>query len=132
MLASPHMPLPGWLRGFNRSVTNRVTGSFAGKLPGFAILTHTGRRSGRAYRTPVNLFRARDGYVIALTYGHDGDWVKNVMAARGCTARTRGRTVALERPRIVTDRTRALVPAVVRPILAATGVTEFMELTRVR
>jgi len=127
-VALADMPLPGWLGRFNRNVTNRVTGRFAGRLPGFAIVTHTGRRSGRRYRTPVNLFRSRDAYVIALTYGRDRDWVRNVMAAGGCDVETRGAALHLEDPRIVTDVSASLVPVPIRPILRAARVTEFMQL----
>jgi len=87
------MPLPGRLALFNRRVTNRVTGLFAARLPGFAIVMHTGRRSGRPYRAPMNIFRSHDGFVIALTNGRQRDWVRNVMAAGGCDVKTRGRTV---------------------------------------
>jgi len=45
------------LAAFNLAVTNRITGRFAGWLPGFGIVTHLGRKSGRVYRTPVNVFR---------------------------------------------------------------------------
>lgn len=65
------MPLPPQLARFNRRVTNRITYPLSGHLPGFAIVVHTGRRSGRAYRTPVNAFRDGDDYIIALTYGAD-------------------------------------------------------------
>lgn len=41
-----------WLAKINIAVTNRVTSLFAGWLPGFGILTHVGRRSGKVYRTP--------------------------------------------------------------------------------
>jgi deazaflavin-dependent oxidoreductase (nitroreductase family) len=84
------MPLPGWLGRFNRGVTNRVIEPMARRLPWFAVVTHEGRRSGRRYRTPVNLFRSGDRYVIALTYWRDRDWVKNVLAAGGCEVKTRG------------------------------------------
>jgi hypothetical protein len=47
-----------WLAKINIAFTNRITGLFAGWLPGFGILTHVGRKSGKVYRTPVNVFRA--------------------------------------------------------------------------
>src|SRR5215207_9412864 len=97
------MPLPKALARFNRVVTNRVLGVAAARLPGFAIVAHVGRRSGREHRTPVNLFRAGDSYVIALTYGSDAQWVRNVRAAGGCRVQTRGRWIALVEPRIVRD-----------------------------
>jgi deazaflavin-dependent oxidoreductase (nitroreductase family) len=123
------MPLPGWLGRFNRRATNRVTRPFAARLPGFAVVIHIGRRSGQLYRTPVNIFRSGDEFVIALTYGRERDWVRNVMAAGGCEVETRGRSVSLHAPRIVVDETGSLVPQPVRMILKAIGVTEYMKLS---
>jgi deazaflavin-dependent oxidoreductase (nitroreductase family) len=122
------MPLPGWLARINRVATNRVTGPVARRLPGFAVVIHHGRLSGRRYRTPVNLFRSGDHYVIALTYGRDRDWVKNVLAAGGCEVETRGTLIRLVQPRIVIDEQCSLVSQLIRPILSAIGVSEFMEL----
>lgn len=73
-----------WLAKFNVAVTNRITGLFAGWLPGFGILTHVGRKSGKVYRTPINVFRISTGFIIALTYSSKSEWVKNVLAAGGC------------------------------------------------
>lgn len=70
-----------WVAAFNLAITNRITSRFAARLPGFGILTHVGRKSGRVYRTPVNVFREPDGFLIALTYGRDSEWVRNVLAA---------------------------------------------------
>jgi deazaflavin-dependent oxidoreductase (nitroreductase family) len=75
------MPAPRSIARFNRRFTNKLTLKVAGYLPGFAIVSHVGRKSGRTYRTPVNAFRTDDGYIIALTYGSESDWVKNVLAA---------------------------------------------------
>jgi hypothetical protein len=33
----------------------------------FGILTHVGRKSGKVDRTPINVFRASNGFIIALT-----------------------------------------------------------------
>ena len=46
------MALPKGLARFNRVVTNRVVGPFAARLPGFAIVTHVGRRSAASTPTP--------------------------------------------------------------------------------
>jgi deazaflavin-dependent oxidoreductase (nitroreductase family) len=122
------MPLPKRLARFNRHVTNPVLGPLARRLPGFAVVSHVGRRSGRAFRTPVNLFRAADGYVIALTYGADSQWVRNVLAAGAVDVETRGRRLHLVEPRIVHDPDRALVPVAVRPVLGLAKVDDFMVL----
>lgn len=52
------MPVPRWVATVNRRVTNHITGAAATRLPGFGVITHTGRRSGGRYRTPVNVFAA--------------------------------------------------------------------------
>ena len=70
-----------WLAKINIAFTNRITGLFAGSLPGFGIVTHVGRKSGKVYRTPVNVFRVPTGFIIALTYSSQSEWVKNVLAA---------------------------------------------------
>lgn len=120
------MPLPKRLARFNRVVTNPILGHVASRLPGFAIVHHVGRRSGRRFRTPVNLFRAGDRFVIALTYGSDSQWVRNVLAAGGCEVETRGKRIALTGPEVIRDPSRVLVPAPVRPILRVAKVDEFM------
>jgi deazaflavin-dependent oxidoreductase (nitroreductase family) len=126
------MPLPRRLAKFNLVVTNRVLGPFARYLPGFAVVSHVGRRSGRTYRTPVSLFRRKDGYVIALMYGADSQWVRNVLAAGGADIETRGRRLHLAGPEMVRDPTRSLVPKPVRAPLRLTNVDEFMVLKRSR
>ena len=125
------MALPKGLARFNRVVTNRITGPFAARLPGFAIVHHVGRRSGREHSNPVNLFHHGDRCVIALTYGADSQWVRNVMSAGEVRVRTRGRTIHLIEPEIVHDPSRSYVPAPVRPILGALGVSDFMVLRQV-
>jgi deazaflavin-dependent oxidoreductase (nitroreductase family) len=122
------MPLPGWLGRFNRVATNYATRPLARRLPWFAVVVHRGRRSGRTYRTPVNAFRSGDRYLIALTYGADRDWVKNVVAAGGCHVETRGRRRRLVDPVIVSDHRHERFPAPIRPILSALRVTEALEL----
>jgi hypothetical protein len=48
-----------WLAKINIAFTNRITRLFAGWLPGFGILTHLGRKSGKIYRTPIKCFEPR-------------------------------------------------------------------------
>jgi deazaflavin-dependent oxidoreductase (nitroreductase family) len=124
------MPLPRRLARFNRVVTNRVLGPLARYLPGFAIVAHVGRRSGRRYRTPVNAYKREGGYVIALVYGADSQWVRNVLAAGGTDIETRGRRVRLVDPEVVRDPARSLVPKPVRVPLRLVNVAEFMVLRR--
>ena len=122
------MPLPLAITSFNKKVTNRITGPFARHLPGFAVVVHKGRTSGRTYRTPVNAFRGEGAYVFVMTYGPDVDWVRNVEAAGSCDIETRGTTVHLGQPRRFTDPNRRAVPALVRAILRLIDVDEFMSM----
>ena len=124
------MTAPRWLARFNRRVTNRLLGPLALRLPGFGVVVHTGRKTHRPYRTPVNVFRRADGYVIALTYGPEAEWVRNVLASGGCTLETRGRTLRLTRPRVLRDERRRAVPIPVRVVLGMVGVADFLELRR--
>ena len=122
------MVLPKRVARFNKVATNRVLGLLTPRLPGFGTVVHRGRRSGRIYRTPVNMFRTADGYVIALTYGPDSDWVRNVLAAGECEVETVGRTVHLTGPRLVHDEARKDMPSGVRHLLGLVGVADFLHL----
>jgi deazaflavin-dependent oxidoreductase (nitroreductase family) len=119
-----------WLAKINIAFTNRITSLFAGSLPGFGILTHVGRKSGIVYRTPVNVFRASNGFIIALTYSSQSEWVKNVLAAGGCELKTRGRNYQLSSPKVVHDPTRQRFPIPVRLVLRLVGAGEYIELLR--
>jgi len=122
------MPAPRWLARLNRRLTNPVLGRVAPRLPGFGLVLHTGRTSQRQYRTPVNVFRRGDAYVIALTYGADAQWVRNVLANGGCALVTRGRRLELTQPRLFHDPGRRAMPRPVRVALRLLDVTDFLEL----
>src|ERR1700757_3518290 len=110
-----------WLARINIAFTNRITGLFAGWLPGFGILTHVGRKSGKVYRTPINVFRASNGFIIALTYSSQSEWVKNVLAAGGLEIKNRGEKYQLSLPNVVRDPTRRRFPIPVRVVLRIVG-----------
>lgn len=82
-----------WLAKINIAVTNRITSLFAGWLPGVGILAHVGRKSVKVYQTPVNVFRTPNGFIVALTYTSESEWVKNVLAAGGANSRLAGRSI---------------------------------------
>src|SRR5271170_2195866 len=121
-----------WLAKINIVFTNRITSLFAGWFPGFGILTHVGRKSGKVYRTPVNVFPASNGFIIALTYSSRSEWVKNVLAAGGCELQTRGKRYELSAPHVVHDPTRGRFPIPVRVVLRIVGADEYMELSKSR
>jgi deazaflavin-dependent oxidoreductase (nitroreductase family) len=125
------MPLPHSVARFNKQVLNRLTRRLATRVPGFGVVVHTGRKTHRKYRTPVNVFRRAGKYVIALTYGPDADWVRNELANGGCALETRGRTHLLSQPRLFHDERRRLMPPHVRLVLGLIHVFDFLELTPV-
>jgi deazaflavin-dependent oxidoreductase (nitroreductase family) len=117
-----------WVAKFNLAVTNRITGVFAGRLPGFGILTHVGRKSGKVYRMPINVFREPGGFIIALTYSSQAEWVKNVLAAGRCELQTRGKNYQLTSPILGRDSSRRRFPVLVRVVLTLIGADEYLEL----
>jgi hypothetical protein len=78
----------------------------------------------------VNVFRASNGFIIALTYSSQSEWVKNVLAAGGCELRTRGKRYQLSSPQVVDDPTRRRFPISVRVVLKIVGADEYMELSK--
>lgn len=123
------MPIPKVVARWNKAGLNKVTRRIAPWMPGFGVVVHQGRRSGRHYETPVNVFTDGDQYIIALTYGPDSDWVKNVLAAGGCELRTRGRAIKLSSPRLFHDDNRPGIGPLQRQALRALRVADFVTLT---
>jgi deazaflavin-dependent oxidoreductase (nitroreductase family) len=117
-----------FMRPFTTRVVNPLTRRIAGHLPWFGNVVVPGRRSGTTRRVPMNVFRRGDDYVMALTYGRDVDWVKNVLAAGGCRLETRSGMVDLRDPELVHDPRRRLVPLLVRIFLGVLDVNDFLRL----
>lgn len=111
------MPAPRWVARANRLGLNRVTRFVAPWAPGWAVVIHRGRKSGRTFRTPLWAFRRGDGFVIALTYGPTADWVRNVLAAGGCELESRRRRYEAVNPRVYRDDDATALPAFVRFML---------------
>src|SRR5438105_15408842 len=120
------MPLPRVIARFNRRATTRFWGPLAPYLPHFGVVVHRGRRSGRVYRTPINLFSRPDGCAIVLTYGPESDWVKNVLAEGGCRLETRGRTLRMTNARLIHDERRLVVPTPLRFLGALGKIDDFL------
>jgi deazaflavin-dependent oxidoreductase (nitroreductase family) len=66
--------------------------------PIFAVVEHRGRKTGRVYRTPVAARRSGDGFIIALAFGAQVDWYRNLVAAGGGTIRWRGHLYTVAMP----------------------------------
>ncbi len=120
------MAAPELLRRFTVHILNPVLRPFAGHLPGFAIVVNVGRKTGKVYGTPVNVFVPNGEYVFALTYGSKVSWVQNILAAGGCKLEVRGQTIRLTDPRIMVDQSLHLLPIPARWIERSQGVTEIL------
>ena len=95
------MQLPRSIAVFNKYVTNHVQRLWAGVVPPWAIVVHTGRLSGREYRTPVVGFQTPKGFAIPAYYGVRSQWVQNLLAAGGGEIRRRGKRYELLDPRVI-------------------------------
>lgn len=73
-------------------------GSYAG------IIRHRGRRSGRAYETPVGIVVDGDTFLIALPYSTSTQWLRNVLAAGEAEIVVEGATVRVDRPELIATR----------------------------
>ena len=70
-----------------------------------------------------------EGFLIALTYGRESEWVKNVLEADGCELETRGVRYQLSSPTIIHDPRRRRFPLFVRMVLRLIGANDFMQLS---
>ncbi|MGI5237994.1 nitroreductase family deazaflavin-dependent oxidoreductase [Dactylosporangium sp. CA-139066] len=122
------MPLSRRVARFNRLFANHVVGPLFTRMPGFGAIHHRGRRSRRAYRTPVKYFRRGDDYIITLPYGPDADWVRNVLAAGGCALSTRGRRLQLTAPVLFADDGSTPIPRLVRLAMTRLHSTTYLAL----
>ena len=76
--------LPGWLK-LAFAVPNTVYAKDLGRLLGhrFLQLTHTGRRSGRAFRVVLEVVRydrATGEATVISGFGQSADWLRNLQA----------------------------------------------------
>lgn len=97
---------------FNRRFTNRAAVRVVGRMPVLGILEHTGRVTGKHYRTPLLVFDTVDGYALLIGYGPTTHWVRNVLAQGSATIRKHGRTHQVTNPRILgkAEAARAVKP----------------------
>jgi deazaflavin-dependent oxidoreductase (nitroreductase family) len=122
------MPPPRAVRRFNKRVTNRVLRHLAGH-GWFVELEHVGRRSGTTFRTPLMAFREGSTVTVALTYGPDVDWLRNVRAAGGARMHIKGSLVTLGPARTLTEAEGLRrMPVPIRRVLPVLGCHDFVDL----
>jgi deazaflavin-dependent oxidoreductase (nitroreductase family) len=119
-----------WVRHVNRDIFNGLTLRFAGRHV-FAVVHHVGRRTGRAYTTPVVAWPLPDGFLMPLPYGADTDWCRNVLATGQGTIDWHGRTYPVTGPEVVGAATaQPLLPTWARRLLGALRVRHFLKVDR--
>jgi deazaflavin-dependent oxidoreductase (nitroreductase family) len=125
-------PVVDAVRRVNRSVTNpRVMRTAGSAQTQTSVIAHVGRKSGRAYETPVDIISTTTGLLIALPYGTRVDWLRNVVAAGSATVVTHGDRVDVERPTIVaTADVAALIPRRTLRTLRLLGVNQCLHLEK--
>ncbi len=119
------------IRVLNKHVINKILIHISGKDLGmFAILTHTGRKSGKLYQIPIIVVLVPGGFVIALTYGKKTDWYENVKSKGGCSLRWKRHDYALTNP-VFIDREQGLqaFPALFRFGLSRMGIQYYLRLS---
>ena len=118
------MPFPRWLAQINKRVFNPIEVR-RGARP---VLIHTGRSSGRTYRTPLDAHRLPDGYLFIPMYGPRTDWVKNVLSAQEARLLIDGHEIELQSPRLVVKKD--IWPLLPPPTKTPPGITDQSQLLR--
>jgi deazaflavin-dependent oxidoreductase (nitroreductase family) len=85
--------------------TEPIAVALAGRrwFPLWAVVHHTGRRSGTTYATPVAVIPSidRSTVLIGLPWGLHTNWARNVVAAGGARLTWKGRDQSTVAPRIM-------------------------------
>ncbi|MFC3244074.1 nitroreductase family deazaflavin-dependent oxidoreductase [Gordonia humi] len=95
------MRVPRFVARANKFVTNPIQGLWAGRIAPWAVVEHIGRVSDNRYETPVLAYVDDGRLSIALNYGADADWVRNVLAAGRFTLVRRGRRLDVAGLRVI-------------------------------
>jgi deazaflavin-dependent oxidoreductase (nitroreductase family) len=122
-------PLAGKIFGVFTPILNRFVTRIAGKryVPLYVLLRHHGRRSGRAYATPVVGLRVPGGFAIPMAFGEGADWYRNIVAAGGTTIRQHGTEHQLTDPNAIDpDGDTSPFPKWQRPVFRALGIRRFL------
>ena len=103
----------------------------SGLIPVWGVVRHRGRKSGRAFATPIALGATREAFMVPLPWGAGTDWCRNVVAAGGGAIRYRGRDYDVHDPQVVSvDVARPAFPAPIRALLPLVGIKRFLRLAR--
>lgn len=100
-------------------------------MPIVGVLHHRGRRSGRAYATPLGMRPLGDSFVMPRTFGANAAWYHNVQAAGWAVVTWGGADHTVFQPQIVDAATaKPAFPRYERLLFALLGLDEFLLLRR--
>lgn len=119
---------------FNKRWTNPAIMPVAGRrFSPYALIEHTGRRSGQSYAIPVMTVPVAGGFLIPLVYGETTDWYCNLQAAGGGTLQWHAKRYRIGAPERV-DGASALVafPLFWCWQLGRYGITRFIKVAPVQ
>jgi deazaflavin-dependent oxidoreductase (nitroreductase family) len=94
-------PVQNALRLFTRVMRPLALRSAGQEGSSTSLIRHVGRRSGRAYETPVIAVQRDDSFLIALPYGQRTDWLKNVLDKGSASIVAKGHTYDVDRPEVI-------------------------------
>jgi deazaflavin-dependent oxidoreductase (nitroreductase family) len=100
-------------------------------MPLYGVMKHRGRRSGKAFATPVVVRQTSDGFIVPMPWGEKTDWYRNVRVAGECVIRWKGRDYPLVRPEVVDSTapaTQAAFDARQRGAMARFGIVYCLHL----
>ena len=136
LAAKNKLQFPPFVRGAIRFVArfaNPLVLAIAGRrlMPIVGILHHRGRRSGRAYVTPLGMRPLGDTFVMPRTFSEDAAWYQNVQASGWCLIKWGGVEHTVFEPMIVDKATaKAAFPRYERVFFLVLGIDEFLMLRR--
>lgn len=94
-----------------------------------AVLTHVGRSSGKTYQTPLAAYPVDGGYMFAIIYGAESDWVQNVFTSGTAQLRIDDRDVVLVAPQLYAGGTGwSLLPADAKRPPGILNITELLRM----
>ena len=128
--STPARPRFGGLLWRLSRLTSPLARPLAGKSwnPVFGIVEHRGRRTGRAYATPVAARRIAGGFLIPLAFGSHVDWYRNLLAAGRGVIRWRGHAYRVTAPQQVAATTGlAAFHLVERALLRIAAIDGFVQ-----
>ncbi|RDI47088.1 nitroreductase family deazaflavin-dependent oxidoreductase [Nocardia mexicana] len=116
---------PKWMDRAGERYLNPCMRRVAPSLPGYAVIEHVGRKSGKRYETPVSVFRNGRLFAVVLLHG-ETNWARNVIAAGQAQLRYRGGTVTLRNPRVLQPHQATTdVPRIAQLANRAAGIIAF-------